>query len=109
MGNRDCILPVALIVRGMAGIALVQEPGIKDCGSDAQCFVGAGQTCGPVKLVREEQAPARDTLRTATKTYTLRGRNDGECIAGVTVTNADQRSARTGHPGLSPAGHHPRK
>lgn len=90
MRNLNRILRVALIVCGTAGIAFAQEPGAKDCGTDAQCFVGAGQTCAPAKLVREEQSPARDALRVTTKSYTIRGRSDGECIVSVTVTNADQ-------------------
>lgn len=93
--RRKKVFPVFIVVMVIsAGPVCAQEPVVKDCGSDAQCFVGAGQTCAPATFVTAQHAPARDADRTITTTYTIRGRSDGECIVGVAVTNADRQDRK---------------
>ncbi|HLH25010.1 MAG TPA: hypothetical protein VK066_21010 [Chloroflexota bacterium] len=74
------LLTLSLAVAAGPTAARTQEPPPADCGDDFACFVQAGESCTPTRVVRTIGAEGQGVILMALTRFELRGMQDERCV-----------------------------
>jgi hypothetical protein len=77
---RSGLMLACVLLAALAAPARAQEPEVADCADDFECFVRAGATCTPARVMRTIAAEGQGVILMALTRFELRGLQAERCV-----------------------------